>query len=46
MRCKKSYNIHNIEAHLNTYRPLEQHITSYKIFSNNVGRDLIFQTKK
>lgn len=44
MRGKKPYNIRNVEAHLNTYRPPEQPTTYYEQFPNNVGRDLIFQT--
>ena len=45
MRGKKSYNIRNIEAHLNTFRqPQEQiHHTDDQIY-NNIGRDIMFKT--
>lgn len=41
MRGKKSYNIRNIEAHLNTPKIIEQ-----PIFHNNnfINRNLVFQT--
>lgn len=45
MRGKKSYNIRNIEAHLNIFRP---QVVNDEPFQNSIGlsRDLIFQTKK
>ncbi len=45
MRGKKSYNIRNIEAHLNIFRP---QVINDEPFQNSIGlsRDLIFQTKK
>lgn len=45
MRGKKSYNIRNIEAHINTFKKPEQTIyTTSDNFPNNIGRNIIFQT--